>query len=89
MNPILLKQDFRWRVEDKMKTTTKIRRTCEKELTDIVGGLMDVDELKDDLKTLMAHRDPEYVIALMEKRKNSQKYHSTVYITQEDFKNYK
>jgi hypothetical protein len=67
----------------------QIREKCDSELTDIVGGTMNLYELNEELVNMMVHRSPEYIAILIEKRKDLKKYHSTIYITHEDFKKYK
>ena len=71
-----------------MNTINKIKRTCKKELTDIVTGPMDIFELHRELQNVMYHRSPEYVVITIEKDKTLKKYRSSIYITHEDFRRY-
>jgi hypothetical protein len=71
------------------QTIKEIRKKCNSELTDIVTGPMNLEELSKELSTLNFHRSPESVIVMLEKRKNLKNLHGTVYITHKDFKNYK
>jgi len=71
-----------------MKSITKIKRMCNKELTDIVTGPMDIFELHRELLNVMYHRSPEYVVITIEKDTKIKKYRSSIYITHEDFRKY-
>ncbi|MEK6741804.1 MAG: hypothetical protein AABX91_02165 [Nanoarchaeota archaeon] len=71
------------------KTIEDLRQKCNSELTDLVVGPMNLSELSDALASTVLHRSPEYIVILIEKRKNLKKYHSTIYITTEDFVNYR
>lgn len=66
-----------------------VRATCEERLTDVVAGPMTLNELRDEIFNQCVHRSPEYMIILIEKRKDLGKYHSTVYLTNGDFRNYR
>ena len=67
----------------------KIRKICNKELTDLVAGPMNLNELKEEIFNTVFHRSQDYMVILIEKRPELLKYHSTIYITKEDFKRYK
>lgn len=69
-------------------TQERIRNICNGSLVDIAGGCMKLDEVRDSIKDIMLHRSPEYVVVMIEKRKDLRKYHTTIYITQHDFRNY-
>ena len=66
-----------------------VRARCNEELTDVVAGPMTLNELASEIAFQCIHRSPEYMIILIEKRKDLGKYHSTLYITHNDFKNYR
>jgi len=66
-----------------------VRAKCNEELTDVVAGPMTLNELTTEIAHQCIHRSPEYMIILIEKRPELKKYHSTLYITLEDFRNYK
>jgi hypothetical protein len=50
---------------------------------------MTLNELSDEIAAQFFHRSPEYMIILVEKRADLGKYHSTLYLTSEDFENYR
>lgn len=66
-----------------------VRAKCNEELTDVVAGPMTLNELTSEIANQSIHRSPEYMIILIEKRPELGKYHSTLYITLEDFGNYR
>jgi hypothetical protein len=66
-----------------------VRAKCNEGLTDVVAGPMTLNELTREITFQCFHRSPEYMIILIEKRQDLQKYHSTLYITPKDFENYK
>jgi len=66
-----------------------VRAKCNEGLTDVVAGPMTLNELTSEIASQCFHRSPEYMIILIEKRPDLQKYHSTLYITHNDFKNYR
>jgi len=74
---------------DLLRTLDNVRVKCNKELTDVVAGPMTLKELTNEIATQCIHRSPEYMIILIEKREDLQKYHSTVYLTSKDFKKYR
>ena len=71
------------------RTIDTVRARCNEELTDVVAGPMTLRELSGEIESQCIHRSPEYMIILIEKRKELGKYYSTLYITPKDFKNYK
>ena len=71
-----------------MKTNKKVRRICDAELTDVVAGPMKLDEIRDELASLVTHRSPQYMIVLIEKRPDLKKYYTAIYITHKDFARY-
>jgi hypothetical protein len=71
------------------RTIDKIRARCNEELTDVVAGPITLNELASEITFQCLHRSPEYMVILIEKRPDLQKYHSTLYITHKDFKNYR
>ena len=70
------------------QTLEQIREKCESELVDIIDGTMNLSELYEELKNMKKH-STEYVIILMERDREIKKYKTTLYVTQEDSKNYK
>jgi len=70
-----------------MKNLEKIKKDCEK-LVDVVAGPMNVEQINNELKNVMNHRSPEYLVIVMEKRKEG-KYQTTIYLTKEDCLKYK
>ena len=83
----LLKQLPIYKSQDD-KTLEQIKKKCNSKLTDIVTGPMDIYQLNKELVNVMYHRSPEYLIILMEKRHDLEKYQSAIYVTHEDFKKY-
>ena len=70
-----------------MKNLEKIKTDCEK-LVDIVAGPMNVEQINNEIKNVMNHRSPEYLVIVMEKRKEG-KYQTAIYLTKEDCLKYK
>ena len=75
--------------EKSPRVIDNIRAKCNEELTDVVAGPMTLNELAGEIANQCIHRSPEYMIILIEKRPELGKYHSTLYITHDDFKNYR
>ena len=71
------------------RTIDSVRAICNEELTDVVAGPMTLNELADEIANQCVHRSPKYMIILIEKRHELGKYHSTLYITPNDFKHYR
>jgi hypothetical protein len=82
-----VKKELSYKIKDK-QTFKQIKEKCNSELTDIVTGPMNINELHSELAKIMYHRSPEYVVILIEKDKTIQKLRSTIYITHEDFNKY-
>jgi hypothetical protein len=62
-----------------------LRRTLDSKLTDVVTGPMTLKELDREIYYWVGTKSPEYVVILIEKRPELQKYHTTVYMKKEDF----
>jgi len=71
------------------RTIDSVRAKCNEDLTDVVAGPMTLQELACEIASQCIHRCPEYMVILIEKRSELGKYHSTLYITPKDFKNYR
>ncbi len=71
------------------RTIDKVRARCNEELTDVVAGPITLNELANEVAFQCVHRSPEYMIILIERRSDLKKYHSTLYMTPDDFENYK
>lgn len=72
--------------EGEPKTIDAIRARANLDLVDIVAGPMKLDEVTQEIRSLVYAKSPEYVVVLIEKDPKIKKYHTTIYITKEDFK---
>lgn len=62
-----------------------IRAKANLGLVDVVAGLMTLNEVKDEITNLYSRKSPKYMVVLIEKGADAEKYHATLYITKEDF----
>lgn len=77
------------------KLIQKISRMCEESgrceagLTDLVTGSMSPEDASKEVQQLFDIRTPQGMIMVMEKRKDSDLYQTSLYISKEDFSNSK
>jgi hypothetical protein len=74
-------------VRKQKKQLVEIKQVLEDRLVDICAGPMKLEEVSNELKRTMLAKSPEYLVILIEKRRDLQKYYSTLYITKSDFEN--
>ena len=72
--------------EGKPRVIDCIRARANLDLVDVVAGSMNLNELTEHIRTHVYINSPDFMVILIEKRKDIQKYYSTVYSTKEDFK---
>ena len=82
------KQDFEGHTdhEQEPRAIAAIRARANETLVDVVAGPMKLEEVKREIERIVLTKSPEYVLILIEKREDLQKYHTTIYITPGDFK---
>jgi hypothetical protein len=63
-----------------------IRAKADKSLVDVACGPMNLSEVEREIRDYVAKKSPEYLVVLIEKRPDLLKYHTTIYVSKEDFK---
>lgn len=62
-----------------------IRAKADSSLVDVVSGPMKLAEVEQEIRNYVARKSPEYLVVLIEKRPDLLKYHTTIYVSKEDF----
>ncbi len=61
------------------RTVDAVRTKCNSELPIIASEALKLQQVRDSIERLVYKSSPEYMIILIEKRPEIQKYHTTIY----------